>query len=212
MSIGTGILSSTVGRESVLWIALVACFPALVVLYFAIIMRVLPSIVEYEERHNPWLYALFSVGVAGGFLVSGSTPLPISLSPLLVLILPLGGAMYAVDTYLWIRFTDRRIDRTGSVALTPVLVAPVSEELLFRGALSTLIPIVGSSGFILISAVLFGGNHLHEGRKEVLLKTGNGLVYAALFVGTGNLLVPIVAHIGYNLAYVEYISGRIVGR
>lgn len=209
---GTGILSSAIGFDGALWIGLVACFPALVVLYFAVVIRVVPSIVpyEYEERHNPWIYASFSVCVAGGFLAFSSASVPVSLSPRLVLLLPLGAAMYVVDTSVWIRVTDRRVDRTGSIALTPVLAAPIAEEVLYRGALTVLVPHVGSTGFVVLSAVLFGVNHHHEGRKEIVFKTGNGLVYAALFVGTGNLLAPIVAHIGYNLAYAEYISGRIV--
>lgn len=79
------------------------------------------------------------------------------------------------------------------------LLPGLSEELLFRGVM---IPAFGWDIWaVLISSVLFGVLHL-SGREQwpyVIWATivGFALGYSALF--TGNLLVPIVAHIITNL-------------
>ena len=76
------------------------------------------------------------------------------------------------------------------------LNAGVVEELLFRLALPALLyGAFGSSLFALIvSVLLFGGLHAYQGVSGILATVLIGAVLLALYVATGNILVPIVVH------------------
>jgi len=76
------------------------------------------------------------------------------------------------------------------------LNAGVVEELLFRLAIPALLyGAFGSSLFALIvSVLLFGGLHAYQGAGGILATALIGVVLLALFVATGNILVPIVVH------------------
>jgi hypothetical protein len=79
------------------------------------------------------------------------------------------------------------------------LLPGMSEELLFRGVM---LPAIGLNAIGLIAtSVLFGVLHL-SGRQQwpyVVWASVVGLLLGFSALGTGNLLVPIVAHIGTNL-------------
>lgn len=80
------------------------------------------------------------------------------------------------------------------------LLPGMSEELLFRGVM---MPAIGlNSVGLVISSVCFGALHL-SGKKQwpyVIWATIVGLMLGLSALITGNLLVPIVAHIITNLA------------
>ena len=79
------------------------------------------------------------------------------------------------------------------------LLPGMSEELLFRGVM---LPAIGLNAIGLIAtSVLFGVLHL-SGRQQwpyVVWASVVGLLLGFSALGTDNLLVPIVAHIGTNL-------------
>ena len=51
-----------------------------------------------------------------------------------------------------------------------------------------------------VSALLFGLMHTAQGRVGVLATTGAGLLFGALFVWAGSLVLPLVAHYVANAA------------
>lgn len=92
----------------------------------------------------------------------------------------------------------------GELWLLPVAAI---EELLYRGALHPLVGTVGPAGFVVVSSVGFGVSHLKRPRFEVPYKTALGAVFCLCFLATGTLVAPVLAHLGYNLAYLESGSG-----
>ncbi|MDW7675591.1 MAG: type II CAAX endopeptidase family protein [Bacillota bacterium] len=79
------------------------------------------------------------------------------------------------------------------------VLAGVSEELLFRGALQ---PIIG----IIAASLLFGLVHYY-GKKELLLygviATLMGLIMGAAYIYTGEIVVAILAHSSYNFLVIK---------
>lgn len=79
------------------------------------------------------------------------------------------------------------------------LLPGMSEELLFRGLL---LPAIGLNAIgIIVSSLLFGILHLYGAQQwaYVVWATIIGGLLAVSAIATGNLLVPIVAHITTNL-------------
>jgi len=81
--------------------------------------------------------------------------------------------------------------------------AGISEELLFRGLLFYYLalwaPHIHSLECALVTSLIFGMAHLYQGWKGVLSTAFGGLMFAGLYVLTGNLLVPMVAHAATDL-------------
>ena len=76
----------------------------------------------------------------------------------------------------------------------------LSEELLFRGAL---VPAVYPDyRGVLISGLVFGALHVNGGRNAAFgaWAAAVGCVYGGVFLATGNLLVPMIAHLVANYA------------
>jgi hypothetical protein len=84
------------------------------------------------------------------------------------------------------------------------LMSGVAEELLFRGALQPQLGLVAAS-------LLFGLAHFVP-RREFLLWTAfavvAGALFGALFIGTGNLLAPMVAHVTVNAVNLPHLARR----
>ena len=76
--------------------------------------------------------------------------------------------------------------------------AGISEELLFRGFgfyyLSLWFPRINLLECALVTSLVFGLGHLYQGWKGILSTGVAGLIMAGLYVLSGNLLLPIVAH------------------
>lgn len=90
-----------------------------------------------------------------------------------------------------------------------VLAAPPAEEYLFRGVIQgRLRDTVGSTGAIAGAGLLFGmihffnyvGSPLPAMIAGALILSLVGAILGYVYERTDNLLVPIVAHVGYNLA------------
>jgi uncharacterized protein len=76
--------------------------------------------------------------------------------------------------------------------------AGISEELIFRGFLfyylSLWFPYINGLECALITSLTFGLGHLYQGWKGVVGTALVGLIMAGLYLLTGNLLVPVIAH------------------
>lgn len=81
------------------------------------------------------------------------------------------------------------------------LSAGVFEELLFRLALPALLFAVVGDGLLAfgLAAVLFGFLHLYQGPTGILLAVVLGVVFTALYLVTGTILVPIALHVLVDL-------------
>lgn len=76
--------------------------------------------------------------------------------------------------------------------------AGISEELLFRGFLFYYLvlwfPHINRLECALLTSLIFGMGHLYQGWKGVLSTGVVGLVFASLYMLTGNLLLPMIVH------------------
>jgi hypothetical protein len=92
------------------------------------------------------------------------------------------------------------------------LLAGLGEELVFRGALhGGLARWVGEPAAWLAASVLFGLCHAVT-RSYALIAALIGAYFSALWVVTGNLMVPVIAHGLYDflaLAYFLHLQPRV---
>src|SRR5262249_27594114 len=91
-----------------------------------------------------------------------------------------------------------------------VVVAPVAEELIFRGAAFTGLArtSLGASGAIAVTAAIFAMLHLQYGSEALAFLLVDGLFYGLARAKTGTVVVPLVCHIIGN-SYAAW--GRLVG-
>jgi membrane protease YdiL (CAAX protease family) len=111
-----------------------------------------------------------------------------------------------VKRWSWVRalHADLRpaIRDAGDVTLVVLGIASaVGEELFFRGLLA---PALG----VVLSSLAFGMLHQLRGRAGWVWTgwaTLMGLVFGALFLATGSLLGPLVAHAAINVANLRFL-------
>lgn len=157
-------------------------FAALIAIAFWLILAWLWLPIHLSARpwHSPWLLALLLVALvvyAALFVVGLEKPPP-----------------------------GYRPSAFGGDFLALGLLAPIDEELLFRGILFAIaLPSFGPFLSVLYSALLFTLAHevariggLRRSARETLLDLSFGLVAGALYVWTGTILAPIAAHIAVN--------------
>ena len=112
----------------------------------------------------------------------------------------------AVARFGWARslHTDLRAPVRGAGDGTLIvlgLASGLAEELFFRGLLA---PLVG----VLVSSVAFGALHQLRGRTGWIWSgwaAGMGLLFGGLFLATGSLLGPVVAHVAINVTNLRYL-------
>ena len=86
-------------------------------------------------------------------------------------------------------------------ALFAVMVAPITEEILFRGVFTTiLLEKYPPKKAILLSAAIFAGTHLNL--AQILPTFAIGILLAWLYWRTNSLWLPIFAHTINNLSAV----------
>ncbi len=78
-----------------------------------------------------------------------------------------------------------------------VLIAPVCEELFFRGYLTAALRAAGSRGVLLISALFFALVHGVDTSLAPMFLLG--LLLGVLMTRTDSLLAPVIVHAAYNL-------------
>lgn len=162
----------------------------------------------YDSQYTRLVYAVFVSGYAAVFLAAVGLDLSLRLTYWFPVFGLVGVAMYWADTFAWMRWTGKSIRRGNEpfVWLLPSLVVSVPEEILYRAGLDVLRSSIGTVGFVAVSAVLFGIAHIFRGKKEVVFKAFNGVVYALIYVGTGSIVASIFAHFGYNVMYIWFVS------
>lgn len=86
------------------------------------------------------------------------------------------------------------------------LTAGICEEWLYRGFFLAVVAAVAgdlpSWVLVVIAAVAFGLAHAYQGRAGVVLTGVLGGVMAALYVGTGSLLLPVLLHAAIDLRFL----------
>lgn len=103
----------------------------------------------------------------------------------------------------------------GSAAVTvAAVVIAVAEEIIFRGIGIGLL--TGPLGWHVLTAVIvtagvYGLNHLYFGWLTVAQKTVSGVVFAILFIIGGGLLVPVIAHVVQNLVVLTVLPRLSIG-
>lgn len=84
-----------------------------------------------------------------------------------------------------------------TIGLSACLLAPLAEELLFRGLiLRALVPLVGAPRALLVSAVLFALVHLAPASLPAY--TLLGAAFGAVYLWTGNLWASVILHALWN--------------
>jgi hypothetical protein len=131
--------------------------------------------------------------------------------------LMLNGGNQLLQDAGWVAFHDTPTERAmvphgaGQLLvslLTVSLLAPLTEELIFRGLLMRwLLPFAKVTGAVLISGVVFGLIHgqffLHPGVQGWLLTVQlalTGVLLGAWVARTGSLRTSFAMHAGFNLA------------
>lgn len=144
--------------------------------------------------------------------LGGVNPLPVAIAPAAVATgIGLGLVLVAFSTVVYRFWPDyeRSVDAYWQVLLSPLgwpdvfwlgLLPGLSEELLFRGVA---LPALGNNlSGLLLSSLAFGALHLAGKRTwPYAVWAGTmGLALGASALLTGNLLVPLLAHVCINLA------------
>ncbi len=94
---------------------------------------------------------------------------------------------------------------------TVCVVGAIWEELCFRGTVFLLVPhtpgglVLGCAG----GTVLFGAQHLRNGRSGVLYSSFYGLLFSVLYLSTGDLVAVAIAHAAGNLLAAATWAPRI---
>jgi prenyl protein peptidase len=107
------------------------------------------------------------------------------------------------------------------LALRNLVVAPITEEILFRGCiLPLMLPAVGATKAVLLSPLFFGVAHLHhvfQGKHplaclfQFVYTTVFGWLTCFFFVRTGSVLGPIACHAFCNFMGFPDVAGAFAG-
>lgn len=91
--------------------------------------------------------------------------------------------------------------------------AGVVEELLFRLALPALIfGITGNAvASVVVSIAVFGALHVYQGAAGVIAATVIGLLFMAIYIATGSIVVVIVLHALFDLRSLVFIPVIVFG-
>jgi membrane protease YdiL (CAAX protease family) len=185
----------------------------LLAIAYASMAAIALGISELFLERSVWLHPTPWLGLRGPVAHAYSLAFGLALGALVVL-----GTRRMVERFGWAQELARALrpfasDLTGGGIVVVAVLSSVGEELLFRGLVQ---PWVG----IWLQALLFGLLHQMPGPSRwawVAWASVVGLVFGAVFAGTGSLLGPIVAHAiinGFNLNYLQNhpeVSGRGLG-
>lgn len=109
------------------------------------------------------------------------------------------GLLFGYNPLVWIKAPlPREWPSLMTFLMVGGLIAPLAEELCFRGILFTYFRKWGFLSALLISTGIFVGLHSMHGFPFTQII--GGLVFALAFEISGNLLVPVTIHISGNLA------------
>lgn len=118
----------------------------------------------------------------------------------------IGSARFVVPRFTWARALQAELapvvrGTSDRDILIAALASGVAEELLFRGLLLQLVGIV-------LSSLFFGAVHQVRGPARwawIVWATLMGALLGAIFVATGSLLGPVVAHVLTNAVNLKFV-------
>jgi CAAX protease family protein len=163
--------------------------------------RLMQSLALPPEARTGAFGGLFAGVLIGGIVFaialrrrnrSGSTPSSNSASSWRSRIMPDFTALIPVTMH------ERLLYASAAVS------AGICEEIVFRGwLLSTLHFTIGLTGTVLVltAAAIFGAGHAYQKVAGTILTTLAGLLFCALYVMSGSLLVPILLHIVVDVRF-----------
>lgn len=121
------------------------------------------------------------------------------------------GPRWGKGLYLALRDSLAGAPNDGRTLLLLTLSAAVGEELLFRGAmLPALRERHGAALAVAASSVAFGLLHAPWSRRMLpwtAMATAMGVVFAALYLATGEVLAPVMAHAVVNYENLAFLTG-----
>ncbi|MDS0260335.1 CPBP family intramembrane metalloprotease [Haloarcula sp. S1CR25-12] len=196
-----------------LWPLAILTLPVLLLGYMAGVTRLAQHLLTPSRTLTAtdfvWLYVPFPVVVVGVYLATVRPAVPV-FEPLYLVAVPVGAVLYYGTTIAWQQYTGEpiRAGHRSLLGVAPGLLLAFPEELLFRAGLAPLMDLVGPVGYTLVSAVAFGLYHQYLGRKEVVFKTLFGGALCVSYLLAGSVVVPMLVHFGYNLAFGLFVTGR----
>jgi membrane protease YdiL (CAAX protease family) len=105
-------------------------------------------------------------------------------------------------------FMDLMPETKSQVLMFTLLVsvsAGICEELIFRAYLYSLLDTyLGVPWAIILSSIVFGFWHIYLGWQEVVRTSIMGGIFCAVYIFTGNIIIPIILHI-----FIDVYSGLI---
>jgi membrane protease YdiL (CAAX protease family) len=222
MSAGNGVYWATTSRaepgtmteSTAFWRAVLLGIPVISIPLVSALARLVRGLDATPTIPGYWIYC----GVVWAYalaVLAGPAEASFGFEPAYLLLLPVGALLNFFDVALTRRLPDsaggdgRHGGGVTPLALLPVLIAPLAEELLFRSAIRTVFGDLGAVQFVLLSSAVFGVQHVTNGLREAGLKFGNGVLYGTVFVLTGSVVPPFLAHLGYNLVYVLGVLGLV---
>jgi membrane protease YdiL (CAAX protease family) len=201
------------------WVVLVLAMPVVAPASISLLIGTASAggFEAHVRGHERWLYVALATTIAAVLIAAGPVelgslgrpvrgvavdwlPATASTGAVLFGAAAGGAALYRLDTALVVWQTGEPVGRgdRSLAAVMPLLLSPLPEEILFRAGLEPLVDMAGSGLYVCASALVFGLVHAPSGRREVALKTGNGVVYALSYLLSGTVLIPVAAHFGYN--------------
>jgi hypothetical protein len=135
----------------------------------------------------------------GAWLTSLGLGLPLGAATIAITRIAVRRAAWAHALHVALR---PAVHGAGNVTLFAVATASATgEELFFRGLL---VPLVG----VVVASLLFGALHQIRGPARwgwMVWATVMGLLFAGIFVATGSLAGPVVAHAAINHANLRFL-------
>ena len=120
-----------------------------------------------------------------------------------------GGALAAGALFLALARTIPQFARVPAARAAALVTSSTAEELFWRwGVLSGLAAVLGIAPAFALATLGFALAHWRQaGLLSVRVHIGTGATFGVLYVATGNVLSPIVAHAGYNLLVAGACAG-----
>lgn len=155
-------------------------------------------------EHLPRALLAFNVFLATLLILLLERSVPLDVHPTDLPLIFLGAVMFVVDSKVTrLASGTSSTDQGGSGASVAVALAgSVPEELVYRWGIHAILAGLHPALFVAVSSLTFGLHHYPPNRSlEALLKTGNGMVYAALLLWSGSITIPILCHLLYNITH-----------
>ncbi|HEV2972153.1 MAG TPA: CPBP family intramembrane glutamic endopeptidase [Pirellulales bacterium] len=153
---------------------------------------------------QPWAQIRWTWPGAGWGLAACAPLLAAMLALRQLRIGPLGRLNRVVDEFVVPLFAGCTLLDFAFISL----VGGLGEELLFRGLIqAALSKWLGVAAGIALASMLFGLAHIIT-PAYAALATMIGIYFGCLWMATGNLIAPIVAHAVYDFAALAYLTRR----